>query len=110
MKTFLIAILLVLLIAAAAVTRPGKRELMLYLLDQRVPPSGSWSAADLDAADKTARAVTVKNRILWTDIEQDGKTLYTGLFSHWIVRSPQAEIPVPKAQDMASLIKLAKND
>lgn len=109
MKTFLIAILAILLIAAAAVTRPGKREFMLYLLDQRVPPSGSWTAADLEAADKTAHTVTIKNRILWTDVQQDGKTLYTGLFSHWVARSPQAELPAPKAQDVANLIKLASN-
>ncbi len=107
MKTLLIAILALALLAAAFMTRPGRREFMLYLLDQRVPPSGSWTSADLEAADNVSRKLVIKNRILWTTIEKDGKAVYTGVFSHFFPHGEGVEVRTPSAADLAQLAKSA---
>ncbi len=108
MKTVLITALALALVAAAMLTRPARRDFMLYLLDQRVPPAGSWSAADIEATDKIAHEVTFKNRLLWTTVEKDGKAVYTGVFSHWFPRGQGLEPTGPKASELAQLAKIAK--
>lgn len=108
MKTLLIAILALALLAAAFMTRPGRRDFMLYVLDQRVPATGSWTAADIDAADNIARKVVFKNRILWTTIEKDGKVVYTGVFSHFFPHGEGVEVRAPSAADLANLARTAR--
>jgi hypothetical protein len=108
MKTFLIAILTLALLAAAFMTRPGRREFMLYLLDQHVSPAGSWTAADIDKADNTAKGVTFRNRVLWTSVEKDGKAVCTGVFGHWFPHGDGVEARVPSAAELANLAKTAR--
>jgi hypothetical protein len=102
MKTTLIVILTVALAAAAFVTRPGKREFMLHLLDRH--PGGSWTTADLARADDLASRLVFTDRYLWTDVEQDGVVIYSGAFSHFVPRGQKPEIPVAKAAELTRLL------
>jgi|GEM_PF-1485444 len=104
MKSFLIAILSLALVAAAFFTRPGRRELMLHLLDTH--GSGKWTAADIDRVAAMSAALKVKDRILWTDVEHDGKVIYTGAFSHFFARGEQSPLnrPLPTTADLARLM------
>lgn len=104
MKTALIVLLVLALAGAALLTRPDRRELMLHVLDTQA--GNSWSADDLRKAEDLARNAKFHNRILWTDVEKDGKVIYTGAFSHWVARGPGAEKPVPPASQLAELTKL----
>lgn len=88
MKTVLIIILTLALLAAAAVTRPDRREFMLHLLDQQ--SNQLLSNGDLDKVEQIARSVNFHNRILWTDVEKDGKVIYTGAFAHFVARGEAA--------------------
>ncbi len=108
-KSLLIIFLSGALAAAAFITRPGKRELMLYLLDNQ-GTSATPSQSDFDFAERAARDATFKDRILWTDVERDGKVIYTGLFSHWISRtdSAKSEKQLPAPADLAKLFSIGK--
>jgi hypothetical protein len=101
MKNFLICILTLALTAAAFLTRPGKRDFVLYWLDARNAANGR---ADFDEAERQARGVTYKDRYLWTDVEKDGKVVYSGAFGHWIPRGETAEKPLPRATELARLL------
>jgi hypothetical protein len=88
MKSFLIMCLMTALAAAACYTRPGRRELVFFLLDTTSAQEGrSWKKSDLEKADRIAKQVTIKDRWLWVDAEVDGKVIYTGAFAHWYPRS-----------------------
>jgi hypothetical protein len=102
MKTFLIIILTLALLAAAGFTRPAKREFVLYLLDTR----GAFNNHAIDNAESLAKDVTFKNRILWTDVEKDGKVIYSGAFAHFFPRAGQAaELPLPDLKEVARLLQ-----
>jgi hypothetical protein len=34
-------------------------------------------------ADAFAETCDFKDRLLWVDVQRDGKTIYTGAFAHW---------------------------
>jgi len=105
MKSLLILILALALAAAAFVTRPGKREFALYLLDTQVPQGSTWGPADFDRADHVVKHVTFKDRYLWVDVERDGKVIYSGVFSHWLGRGEAAEKPsMPTVAQLARLV------
>jgi len=107
MRTFLILVLSLALLAAAFATRPGKREFVLHLLDSSGSGSG-WNGGAVDSADRFARSVAFRDRWLWTDVEKDGKVIYTGLFAHWVPRGVTLEKSVPSTSDLAKLIAHAK--
>jgi hypothetical protein len=84
MKSFLITFLATALAAAAFYTRPGQRELVFHLLDGTAEQSNrSWRKGDVEKADKLAKSVTIRDRILWVEAEKDGQVIYTGAFAHW---------------------------
>jgi hypothetical protein len=92
MKSFLIMVLMTALAAAACYTRPGRRELVFFLLDTQSAQEGrSWRKSDLEKADKIVKQVTIKDRWLWVDAEVDGQVIYTGCFAHWYPRTEKAE-------------------
>ena len=92
MKSFLITLLATALAAAAFYTRPGQRELVFHLLDTQAEQANrSWRKADLEKADKLAKSVTIRDRILWVEAEKDGQILYTGAFAHWFENKPKDE-------------------
>jgi hypothetical protein len=84
MKSFLIMCLATALAAAAFYTRPGQRELVFHLIDTEAAKADrSWRKADAEKADKLAKSLTIKDRILWVEAERDGQVVYTGAFAHW---------------------------
>ena len=106
MKTVLILLLSLALLSAALVTRPDKRDLVLHMLDSRF--GGDWSQNDIQKADELVRGVTFHNRILWTDVERDGKVLYTGAFGQWFGRVPETQQPLPSPTQLAELARYVK--
>lgn len=106
MKTVLILVLGLALLAAAMFTRPDKRDLVLHVLDNQF--GGDWSQHDIQQADDLVRGATFHNRILWTDVERNGKTLYTGVFGHWFGRTPETQKPLPSATQLAELARFVK--
>jgi hypothetical protein len=99
MKNFLIIVLALGLAAVAFLTRPDREEFERYLRDRQKTDAtatstastanaislfrkdaGRHEASDAPALDK----VEFKDFYLWTVVRQDGKTLYTGVFDHWV--------------------------
>lgn len=103
MRTFLILVLSVALVTAAFFTRPGKREFILYILDAQ-SGGGAWSHEAIGRAESVAKNVTIRNRLLWTDIERDGKVLYTGVFAHYFPRNLNTDKAMPAVKDLAKLL------
>src|SRR5437762_4208232 len=92
MKAFIIMCLATALAAAACYTRPGRRELVFYLLDTAAEhQQRDWRKSDLEKADKLAKAVTIHDRWLYVEAEKDGQVIYTGLFAHWYPRLEKTE-------------------
>ena len=92
MKAFIIMCLMTALAAAACYTRPGRRELVFYLLDtQSAQENREWRKSDVQKADKLAKNVTIQDRWLWVDAVKDGEVIYTGAFAHWFPRTEKAE-------------------
>lgn len=106
MKTVLILLLGLALLAAATFTRPDKRDLMLHVLDTRY--GGNWSQHEIQKADDLVRGVTFHNRILWTDVELNGQVLYTGAFGHWFGRSADTQKPLPTPTQLADLARFVR--
>ena len=72
MKNFLITFLALGVLLAAFLTRPDRQE-----FDVR---SNESLAQALESGD-----VEFKDYYLWTVVrDKDGRTLYTGLFDHWV--------------------------
>ena len=74
-----------------------------------LPPlksSRSWRKSDVEKADKLARSVTIHDRLLYVEAEQDGKILYTGAFAHWF-ESNQKENKGEKSEK-ASVSEIAR--
>ena len=108
MKNFLIIVLALALTGAAAATRPDREDFDRFLtkkqkteatLSGSLPPIAIFqkgaNAASLTGAVANAAApgkatsvdpkkIEFRDFVLWTVVKQDGKTLYTGVFSHWI--------------------------
>ncbi|MGE5612049.1 MAG: hypothetical protein ACM359_22570 [Bacillota bacterium] len=103
MRTFLILVLSVALVTVAFFTRPGKREFILYVLDAQ-SDGGTWSHDAISRAESAAKTVTIRNRLLWTDIERDGKVLYTGVFAHYFPHNLTSEKTLPAVKDLAKLL------
>ena len=103
MKTFLIFLLGVLLLASAVFTRPSEVSLRDYLTDAPSrtrpsvtlpgPPGGPLSESETDAF---LAGCTISDRILWVSVQKDGRTLYTGAFAHWFPHA-HAQTPPPVA-------------
>src|SRR5882762_6561406 len=92
MKAFIITFLAAALAIAAFYTRPGRRELVFYLLDTAADREDrEWRKADLEKADKFAKAVTIHDRLLWVEAEKDGQIIYTGAFAHWFPKLEKTE-------------------
>jgi hypothetical protein len=110
MKNFLIIVLALGLTAAAFATRPDREDFDRYLAKKQksdaagaasLPPiaifqkgastasltgavANAASSAGTNATAVDPRKVEFKDFLLWTVVKQDGKTLYTGVFAHWV--------------------------
>jgi hypothetical protein len=85
MKTFLIVLLSAALLAAALFTRPDEQNFRDHLA--RSAASGDATnfrraMAEMEA-EAFAETCDFKDRLLWVDVQRDGKTIYTGAFAHW---------------------------
>ena len=92
MKTLLILVLGVGLLAAAFFTRPDQANFDAYL-KAKLQSGGTGSVKDAlrglasnISSDAYLRTVTFHNDFLWTTVEQNGQTQYVGAFSHWFPR------------------------
>jgi hypothetical protein len=100
MKTFLILVLSTALSLAAFMTRPGRREFVLYMADRE-----GGERASLERAVGMSKGLTFNNRVLWTDVEREGKVLYTGAFANFIARGEQKEKELPSIRELAKLLE-----
>jgi hypothetical protein len=101
MKTFLILVLSLALTAAAFMTRPGRREFVLYVADR-----DGGHRSSLERAVGMSKDMKFNNRVLWTDVERDGKILYTGAFANFFARDGQTtDRELPSIRELAKLLE-----
>ena len=86
MKNFLIIVLALGFAGAAFVTRPDAEEFDRYLRARHEAQSGNPVDGILKevAYRGEVSGVEFKDFYLWTVVRKDGKTLYTGVFDHWV--------------------------
>ena len=84
-KSLVILALVLALAFGAFVSRPGQENFKSFA-QQRMQQNASGT---LDKVMATVKAesylsdVQFKDRVLWTTVERDGKTVFTGAFSKW---------------------------
>src|SRR4051812_6358765 len=96
MKTFTILILVAALVGAACLSRPSQHSFEVMIQEQAKAEAGNstvGSIANEIAAGQALKDVAYKNRFLWTDVQKDGKTVYTGAFGHWFQWGKVYEAP-----------------
>ena len=92
MKTFLIFVLSAALLAVSCLTRPTESSFKDYLIQTRsalqLASAGSHATVAKDAVpeeiSRYLEQCTFADRLLWVDVKKDGRTVYTGIFSHWV--------------------------
>lgn len=85
MKTLLILILTIALLGGAALSRPSEADFKSFIKQQAEATQSSFFGkfgADV-WADNYVKSCTFKNNVVCTQVQKDGKTVYTGAFSHW---------------------------
>jgi hypothetical protein len=110
MKSFLIFILTAALLAAAFFTRPSRDDFKRYMTDSTTRGAGNvlQKGWDEHRAAQFVDGCQIKDRFLWVDVQKDGKTVYTGAFSHWFNRDQvtgQVQDKVEKVQDTIHIIE-----
>src|SRR5688572_5376591 len=101
MKTFLIVLLSAALLAAAFFTRPHEQHFRDHLARSAAPRDATnfrKAMAEMEA-EAFAETCDFKDRLLWVDVQRDGRTIYTGAFAHRFKFSTNGESkpPVTKA-------------
>ena len=95
MKTFLIVILSLALMAAAFFTRPSEASFRQHVRNVMGAPSGGGDgqpALVMESTDSFLDGCEFKDRYLWVSVVRDGQTLYTGAFAHWFDHGRLAEL------------------
>ena len=89
MKTLIILLLLIALLGGAALSRPSQDDFKRFMTQQFTQSDKNpfSTAIDQVRADAFVNSCTVNNRILWSTVQRDGHTLYTGAFAHWFSRA-----------------------
>ena len=105
MKSAIIFVLLIALVGAAALTKPGEEDFKRFIVAKSTQNDSNILKAGWDQyqADEFVKKCTFNNRILWTSVQQDGKTIYTGVFSHWFNRAEVARHVQAIKQDAAAV-------
>jgi hypothetical protein len=111
MKSAIIFVLLIALLGAAALTRPGEADFKRFIADKATQADSNILKAGWDQfqADEFLKKCTFNNRFLWTSVQQDGKTIYTGAFSHWFNRAEVAKRVQAVKDDAAALKEKAES-
>ena len=106
MKTLVILLLALGLVAALFLTRPTKADFEKHVREHTEivggKPTGGPTIADTigdklrtfsaaqretkSPADLYLERCTYENRFLWTNVKRDGKLVYTGAVNHWFER------------------------
>jgi hypothetical protein len=100
MKTVLILILSLALAGAAFFTRPSEQSFKAFVKQKAEKNDIGFFEKIVfgDPAEQYLEKCKFKDRLLWVDVEKDGKAVYTGAFAHWFKRG---EVAVPeKAGDV----------
>src|SRR5579864_4009655 len=89
MKSLIILVLLVLFLGGAALSRPSQDDFKRFITEQYTQKDKNVFSAGIDQvrADAFVNSCTINNRVLWTTVQRDGRTLYTGAFAHWFSRA-----------------------
>jgi hypothetical protein len=90
MKSFIILILSILLAGGAWLSKPSEHSFRA-MVNKKLASQTSQTDGDMnivfgrkpDAAEKFLSDCKFKDRVLWTTVEKDGKTIYTGAFATW---------------------------
>lgn len=92
MKSTLIVVLLIALLGAAFYTRPSEADFTRYFESRQTAGDSNMVKAGWDQlkADQFVKGCTFNDRLLWVDVQKDGRTIYTGAFSHWFSRAQVA--------------------
>lgn len=89
MKTLLLLALGAILCAGAFLSRPNQAQFKEYVTTRLAKGSTNPLSRFLAGAkaDGYIRSAEFKDRLLWVDVQKDGKTVYTGAFSTWFEHS-----------------------
>ncbi len=100
MKSLLIVILTLALLAAAFFTRPSEASFAPYF-NQLHPVEEKTNFFDKlkTQLEKSATkdVLTYKDKYLWVEMAKDGQTQYVGAFSHWFDKTQPTHNPLPGA-------------
>jgi hypothetical protein len=91
MKSFIILVLSILLAGGAWLSKPSERSFRAMVTKKLGQETIKSEGGDFnivfgkkpDAAEKFLSECKFKDRVLWTTVEKDGKTIYTGAFATW---------------------------
>jgi hypothetical protein len=98
MKTFLILIMAAALAGGSYLSKPNEADFKKMIHDNME----SQKKTDLiqlilhlgkGKADVFLQNCKFNDHLLWTDVERDGKKIYTGVFSHWFANDLKIEAP-----------------
>lgn len=94
-KIALILVLFLALLAAAFATRPSQQSFEDFYAQQAAKGQQGVVRQTLgDAIGREyAKSFTYNDHYLWVDVQKDGKTAFTGAFSHWFLRDASAAKP-----------------
>jgi len=89
LKTLIIIVQTVILLAAACFTRPADSDFQSFVhRNMRTKADGLMSVSDADAhADAVLKQCTLRDRMLWVEAVRDGQVIYVGALGHWFDRS-----------------------
>jgi len=91
MKSFIILILSILLAGGAWLSKPSEQSFRA-MVNKKLGAQTSGSDAGeynivfgkrKDPAEQFLSECKIKDRVLWMNVEKDGKTIYTGVFATW---------------------------
>jgi hypothetical protein len=106
MKSAIIFVLLLALLGGAALSRPTQDSFKQYITAKYTQGDKGLLTTGWDQfrADDFFKSCTFNNWILWTDVQKDGKTIYTGVFSTWFSRADIAK-ELQKVENAANSAK-----
>ena len=106
MKSAIILLLLLALFGGAALSRPTQDNFKEFITTKYTQGDKGVISTGIDQfrADNFIKSCTFNNRIFWTDVQKDGKTVYTGAFSHWFSRADITK-DLQKVQNAADTAK-----
>ena len=95
MKSLLILILVAALAGGSYLSKPNEKDFREMIKKKMEGQKDDLVSVILNkgkgSADRFLDSCTFKDRVLWTTVEQDGKTIYTGAFNSWFASDLKIE-------------------